>query len=76
MADPTPTTSDASAANSAGPVIQIDRILETVIKNECSDLHLSVGKRPTVRAGHGLVELNKGGRQLPLGFHVRTRHQL
>ncbi len=54
MSDSNPEASPATA----GPVIQIDRILETVIKNECSDLHLSVGKRPTVRAGHGLAELN------------------
>ena len=53
MADTNPEAQPATAPS----LIQIDRILETVIKNECSDLHLTVGKRPTVRAGHGLLEL-------------------
>jgi twitching motility protein PilT len=35
----------------------IDRLLDTVIKQEASDLHLTVGKPPTVRIRGRLVEL-------------------
>jgi twitching motility protein PilT len=35
----------------------IDRLLDTVIKQEASDLHLTVGKPPTVRVRGRLVEL-------------------
>jgi twitching motility protein PilT len=38
-------------------VIQIDRLLDTVIKQNASDLHLTVGKPPTIRARGRLVEL-------------------
>ena len=37
--------------------IQIDRLLETVVKRGVSDLHLAVGKPPTVRLHGGLREL-------------------
>ena len=37
--------------------MQIDRLLDTVIKQEVSDLHLTVGKPPTVRMSGRLVEL-------------------
>jgi twitching motility protein PilT len=37
--------------------MQIDRLLDTVIKQEASDLHLTVGKPPTVRLSGRLVEL-------------------
>jgi twitching motility protein PilT len=35
----------------------IDRLLDTVIKQEASDLHLTVGKPPTVRMRGRLIEL-------------------
>ncbi|MEM1355628.1 MAG: PilT/PilU family type 4a pilus ATPase [Planctomycetota bacterium] len=35
----------------------IDRLLDTVIKQEASDLHLTVGKPPTVRMSGRLIEL-------------------
>jgi twitching motility protein PilT len=37
--------------------IQIDRLLETVVKKGASDLHLAVGKPPTLRLHGGLREL-------------------
>ncbi|MFW6335878.1 MAG: type IV pilus twitching motility protein PilT [Phycisphaeraceae bacterium] len=37
--------------------VHIDRLLETVIKQNASDLHLTVGKPPTVRLRSRLVEL-------------------
>ena len=37
--------------------IQIDRLLDTVIKQNASDLHLTVGKPPTLRMRGRLVEL-------------------
>ncbi len=37
--------------------ILIDRLLDTVVKQNASDLHLSVGKPPTVRIRGRLVEL-------------------
>ncbi len=37
--------------------IQIDRLLDTVIKQNASDLHLTVGRPPTVRMRGHLVEL-------------------
>jgi twitching motility protein PilT len=37
--------------------IQIDRLLETVVKKKASDLHLAVGKPPTLRLGGGMREL-------------------
>jgi len=37
--------------------IQIDRLLDTVVKQGASDLHLSEGREPTVRLNGGLVKL-------------------
>jgi twitching motility protein PilT len=37
--------------------IQIDRLLDTVVKQSCSDLHLTVGRPPTVRLHGGLRNL-------------------
>jgi twitching motility protein PilT len=37
--------------------IQIDRLLETVVRRGASDLHLPVGKPPTIRLHGGLREL-------------------
>jgi twitching motility protein PilT len=37
--------------------IQIDRLLETCIKQKASDLHLAVGKPPTLRMRGRLIEL-------------------
>ncbi len=38
--------------------LQIDRLLETVIRQGASDLHLSVGRKPTIRLHGRLRELN------------------
>ncbi|HEX7010740.1 MAG TPA: type IV pilus twitching motility protein PilT [Phycisphaeraceae bacterium] len=38
--------------------IHVDRLLDTVIKQGASDLHLTVGKKPTLRIRGRLVELN------------------
>lgn len=37
--------------------IQIDRLLDTVVKLEASDLHLTVGRQPTIRISGGLRNL-------------------
>ncbi len=37
--------------------VQIDRLLDTVIRQDASDLHLTVGRRPTIRVRSRLVEL-------------------
>src|SRR5215207_132708 len=37
--------------------IQIDRLLETVVKKKASDLHLAVGKPPTLRLNGSMREL-------------------
>jgi len=37
--------------------LQIDRLLDTVIRQDCSDLHISVGRKPTVRLNGKLREL-------------------
>ena len=37
--------------------IQIDRLLDTVVKRKASDLHLAVGKPPTLRLGGHMREL-------------------
>ncbi len=37
--------------------IQIDKLLETVVKRKAADLHLAVGKPPTLRLGGRLREL-------------------
>ena len=38
--------------------IQIDRLLDTVVKQGASDLHLTVGRRPCIRLHGHLVDLN------------------
>ncbi len=38
--------------------LQIDRLLETVIRQGASDLHLAVGRKPTIRLHGRLRELN------------------
>jgi twitching motility protein PilT len=38
--------------------MQIDRLLDTVVKLGASDLHLTVGRRPTIRHHGGLRDLN------------------
>src|SRR4030081_3932402 len=37
--------------------IQIDRLLETVVRKKASDLHLAVGKPPVLRMNGGMREL-------------------
>ena len=37
--------------------LQIDRLLETVVKQNCSDLHLTTGRPPTVRLNGSLRSL-------------------
>src|SRR5438034_11589250 len=37
--------------------IQIDRLLETVVRKKASDLHLAVGRPPTLRLHGGLRDL-------------------
>ena len=37
--------------------IQIDKLLETVVKEGCSDLHISTGQPPVVRLHGRLVRL-------------------
>lgn len=37
--------------------IQMDRLLDTVVKTNASDLHLTVGRRPCLRRHGGLVDL-------------------
>ncbi len=54
--------SSTSASESTGKrppsTIHIDRLLDTVVKQDASDLHLTVGKKPTLRIRGRLVELN------------------
>jgi len=38
--------------------IQIDRLLDTVIRQDASDLHISVGRKPTLRLGGRLRSLD------------------
>jgi twitching motility protein PilT len=39
------------------PTLQIDKLLETVVKENCSDLHISTGQPPCVRLHGRLVRL-------------------
>jgi twitching motility protein PilT len=39
------------------PALQIDKLLETVVKEGASDLHITTGQPPTVRLGGRLVRL-------------------
>ena len=38
--------------------IQIDRLLDTVIRQDASDLHISVGRKPTLRLSGRLRSLD------------------
>ncbi|MCA9074129.1 MAG: type IV pilus twitching motility protein PilT [Planctomycetaceae bacterium] len=37
--------------------IQIDKLLETVVKEKCSDLHITTGQPPVVRSGGRMIRL-------------------
>lgn len=39
------------------PALQIDKLLETVVKESASDLHITTGQPPTVRLGGRLIRL-------------------
>jgi len=39
------------------PALQIDKLLETVVKENASDLHITTGQPPTVRLGGRLIRL-------------------
>ncbi|MBI1370888.1 MAG: PilT/PilU family type 4a pilus ATPase [Planctomycetes bacterium] len=47
----------STAGSNTGPTVQIDRLLETMVKQGGSDLHLTVGKPPTIRLHGHLREL-------------------
>ncbi len=52
-------SSSASEGGKRPPsTIHIDRLLDTVVKQDASDLHLTVNKKPTLRIRGRLVELN------------------
>ena len=38
--------------------VQIDKLLETVVKEKVSDLHIVVGQPPVVRVGGHMVRLD------------------
>ena len=38
--------------------IQIDRLLDTVVRTGASDIHLTVGRKPTLRLHGGLKNLD------------------
>ncbi len=40
------------------PSFQIDKLLETVVKEKASDLHIAVGQPPVLRAGGHMVKLD------------------
>ncbi len=54
---PSSATSETSGKRPPS-TIHIDRLLDTVVKQDASDLHLTVGKKPTLRIRGRLVELN------------------
>jgi len=45
------------SAPSGGRSFQIDKLLETVVKERVSDLHISVGQPPVIRSGGRMVRL-------------------
>jgi len=53
-----PTSATESTGKRPPSTIHIDRLLDTVVKQDASDLHLTVGKKPTLRIRGRLVELN------------------
>ncbi|NRA57621.1 MAG: Flp pilus assembly complex ATPase component TadA, partial [Phycisphaerales bacterium] len=48
---------DSDGGRSGGATVQIDRLLDTVVRTGASDLHLTVGRKPTVRLHGGLKNL-------------------
>jgi twitching motility protein PilT len=48
---------EATNVESTKQTLQMDRLLDVVVKQDGSDLHISVGRRPTVRMGGRLREL-------------------
>jgi twitching motility protein PilT len=48
---------EATNVESTKQTLQMDRLLDVVVKQDASDLHISVGRRPTVRMGGRLREL-------------------
>ena len=48
---------DSDGGRSGGATVQIDRLLDTVVRTGASDLHLTVGRKPTVRRHGGLKNL-------------------
>ena len=40
------------------PPLQIDKLLETVVKENCSDLHITTGQPPVVRKSGRLIQLD------------------
>lgn len=47
------------------PTIQIDKLLETVVKERCSDLHIVTGQPPVVRVGGHMVKLETKSLEAP-----------
>jgi twitching motility protein PilT len=50
-------TAASSSSGQPGPTVQIERLLDTVVRNNASDLHLTVGRRPTIRHHGHLKDL-------------------
>ena len=48
---------ESSQSQRSGPSMQIDRLLDTVVKLGASDLHLTVNRRPTIRHHGHLKDL-------------------
>jgi twitching motility protein PilT len=48
---------EATNVESTKQTLQMDRLLDVVVKQDASDLHISVGRRPTCRMGGRLREL-------------------
>ncbi len=47
------------------PSLQIDKLLETVVKERCSDLHIVTGQPPVVRVGGHMVRLETKSLEAP-----------
>jgi len=47
------------------PTIQIDKLLETVVKENCSDLHIVTGQPPVVRVSGHMVRLETKSLEAP-----------
>ena len=50
-------SAEATSVESGKPTLQMDRLLDVVVKQDASDLHLSVGRPPTVRMSGRLRNL-------------------